>query len=77
MIALLCFVLNVLVSPFKSTSRLEVENAALRQQLVVLQRKVRGAGARLVAWYRASSMRWREFAHMRRIKRQRPIGPTN
>jgi hypothetical protein len=21
---------------------------------------------RLVAWYRASSMRWREFAHMRR-----------
>jgi hypothetical protein len=27
MIALLCFVLNVLVSPFKSTSQLEAEKA--------------------------------------------------
>jgi hypothetical protein len=38
MIALLCFVLDVLVSPFKSKSRLEAENAALRHQVVVLRR---------------------------------------
>ena len=40
MIALLCFVLAVLVSPFKSKSRLEAENAALRHQVVVLHRMV-------------------------------------
>ena len=39
MIALLCFVLNVLVSPFKSKSRLEAD-AALRHQVVVLRRIV-------------------------------------
>ncbi len=42
MFALLCFVLAVLASPFKSKSRLEAENAALRHQLIVLRRKVRG-----------------------------------
>src|SRR5258705_9861856 len=42
MIALLCFFLRLLVSPFKSTSRLEAENAALRHQLIILQRTVRG-----------------------------------
>src|SRR6266704_844310 len=42
MIALICFVLAVLASPFKSKSRLEAENAVLRHQLIVLQRKVRG-----------------------------------
>jgi len=42
MIALLCFFLTLLVSPFKSKSRLAAENAALRHQLIVLQRKVRG-----------------------------------
>ena len=42
MIALLYFILTVLVSPFKSKSRLEAENAALRHQLTVLRRKVRG-----------------------------------
>jgi hypothetical protein len=31
-----------LASPFKSTSRLEAENAALRHQLIALRRKVRG-----------------------------------
>jgi len=41
MIALLCFVLAVLAAPFKSRSRLEAENAALRHQLIVLRRKVR------------------------------------
>lgn len=40
MIALLCFVLAVLASPFKSKSRLEAENAALRHQVVVLRRMV-------------------------------------
>ena len=40
MIALLCFVLAVLAAPFKSKSRLEAENAALRHQLIVLRRKV-------------------------------------
>jgi len=42
MLALLCFVLAVLVSPFKSRSRLEAENAALRHQLIVLRRKMSG-----------------------------------
>ena len=42
MISLLCFLLRLLASPFKSTSRLEAENAALRHQLIVLQRTVRG-----------------------------------
>jgi hypothetical protein len=41
MIALLCFFLTLLVSPFKSKSRLEAENAALRHQLIVSQRMVR------------------------------------
>jgi hypothetical protein len=47
MIALVCFVLAVLSSPFKSKSRLEAENAALRHQLVVLRRKLKG-GSRLL-----------------------------
>ena len=42
MIALLSFFLILLVSPLKSKSRLEAENAALRHQLIVLRRKVRG-----------------------------------
>ncbi len=42
MFALVCFVLAVLVSSFKSKSRLEAENAALRHQLIVLRRKVQG-----------------------------------
>jgi hypothetical protein len=42
MIALLCFFLTLLVSPFKSKSRLEAENVALRRQLIILRRKVRG-----------------------------------
>ena len=39
MVALLCFFLALLASPFESKSRLEAENAALRHQLIVLQRK--------------------------------------
>jgi transposase InsO family protein len=42
MIALLYFIVAVLVSPFKSKSRLEAENAALKYQVIVLRRKVRG-----------------------------------
>jgi hypothetical protein len=40
MIALLWFFLTLFASPSKS--RLEAENAALRHQLTVLRRKVRG-----------------------------------
>jgi hypothetical protein len=43
MVALLCFLLALFASPFKSSkSRLEAENAVLRHQLTVLRRKVRG-----------------------------------
>jgi transposase InsO family protein len=42
MIWLLCFVMAALTSPFKSKIRLEAENAALRHQLIVLRRKLRG-----------------------------------
>src|SRR5437016_9989840 len=42
MIALFFLVLTLSVSPFKSKSRLEAENAALRHQLIVRQRRVRG-----------------------------------
>ncbi len=41
MIALLCFLLTLLASPFKSKNRLEAENVALRCQLIILRRKVR------------------------------------
>jgi len=39
--ALIFLLLNLAASLFKSKGRLEAENAALRQQLIVLQRKVR------------------------------------
>jgi hypothetical protein len=42
MFALLRFFLALFSSLFKSKSRLEAENAALRRQLIVLQRKARG-----------------------------------
>jgi hypothetical protein len=60
MIALICFVLAVLASPFKSKSRLEDENAVLRHQLIVLQRKVRGR-AQLTnndRWFFIQLYRW-------------------
>jgi hypothetical protein len=59
MIGLLCFVLAVLASPFKSKLRLEAENAVLRHQLIVLRRKLRGR-VRL-----ANSDRW-FFVHLYR-----------
>jgi transposase InsO family protein len=57
MIALLCFVLATLAAPF---NRLEAENAALRHQLIVLQRKVHGR-ARLTnidRWFFIQLYRW-------------------
>src|SRR6266481_6881157 len=42
MVALICLLLNLAASLFKPRSRLEAENAALRHQLIVLQRKLRG-----------------------------------
>jgi hypothetical protein len=42
MFALICSVFAILVSPFSSKIRLEAENMALRHQLMVLQRQVRG-----------------------------------
>ena len=44
MIGLLCLFLVLVTAPFKSKSRLEAENAALRHQLIVLRRKMTGAG---------------------------------
>src|ERR1700675_4097850 len=60
MIALICFVLAVLASPFKSNIRLEAENAVLRHQLIVLRRKPRGR-ARLTnndRWFFVQLYRW-------------------
>jgi hypothetical protein len=60
MITLLCFVLAVLAAPFKSKSRLEAENAALRHQLIVLRRKMQGR-ARLTnsdRWFLIQLYRW-------------------
>ena len=60
MIALLCFVMAVLAAPFKSKSRLEAENAALRYQLVVLRRKMWGR-VRLTnndRWFLIQLYRW-------------------
>ena len=42
MIALLFFTLAILAAPLKSNRRLAAENAALRQQLTVLRRQLRG-----------------------------------
>src|ERR1039457_7569162 len=60
MIALLGFVLAVLAAPFKSKSRLEAENAALRHQLIILRRKVQGKD-RLTnngRWFLIQLYRW-------------------
>jgi hypothetical protein len=42
MVALIFLCLNLVASLFKSKSRLEAENAALRHQLTVPRRKIRG-----------------------------------
>src|ERR1700730_18463129 len=60
MIGLLCFVLAVLASPFKSKLRLEAENAVLRHQLIVLKRRLHGR-VRLTnndRWFFIQLYRW-------------------
>ena len=60
MIGLLCFVLTVLASPFKSKLRLEAENAVLRHQLIVLKRRLHGR-VRLTnndRWFFIQLYRW-------------------
>jgi hypothetical protein len=67
MIGLLCFGLGILISPFRSKSRLEAENAVLRHQLIVLQRKVRGRD-RLTnndRWFFVQMYRW--FPSIRKV----------
>ena len=60
MIGLLCFLLAVLASPFKSKIRLAAENAALRHQLIVLRRKLRGRVqlANSDRWFFVQLYRW-------------------
>src|ERR1700736_2420189 len=60
MIGLLCFVLAILASPFKSKLRLEAENAVLRHQLIVLKRRLHGR-VRLTnhdRWFLIELYRW-------------------
>src|ERR1019366_7977589 len=60
MFGLLRFGLAILILPFKSKSRLEAENAVLRHQLIVLQRKVIGR-AHLTnndRWFFVQMYRW-------------------
>jgi hypothetical protein len=60
MIGLLCFVLAVLGSPFKSKLRLEAENAVLRHQLNVVRRRLPGR-VRLTnndRWFFIQLYRW-------------------
>src|ERR1700752_1386661 len=60
MIGLLCFVLTVLASPFKSKLRLQAENAVLRHQLIVLRRRLHGR-VRLTnqdRWFLIRLYRW-------------------
>src|SRR6202171_2981224 len=60
MIGLLCFVLAVWASPFKSKIRLAAENMALRHQLIVLRRKLRGRVqlANSDRWFLVQLYRW-------------------
>ena len=60
MIGMLCLFLAFLAAPFKSKSRLEAENAALRHQLIVLRRKMQGR-VRLTnsdRWFLIQLYRW-------------------
>ena len=60
MIGLLCFVVAVSASPFKSKIRLEAENAVLRHQLIVLRRRVRGRVQPTASdrWFLVQMYRW-------------------
>jgi hypothetical protein len=60
MIGLLCFVLAVLASPFKSKLRRQAENAMLRHQLNVVRRRLPGR-VRLAnndRWFFIQLYRW-------------------
>ena len=60
MFGLLSLFLALLTVPFKSKSRLEAENAALRYQLIVLRRKLHGR-VRLTnndRWFFIQLYRW-------------------
>ena len=55
-----CLILTVLASLFKSKIRVEAENAALRHQLIVLRRNMRGR-VRLTnhdRWFFVQLYRW-------------------
>ena len=60
MIGLLCFVLGILASPFKSKIGHAAENAALRHQLIVLRRKLCGRVqlANSDRWFLVQLYRW-------------------
>src|SRR5258705_336062 len=60
MIRLLCFVLAIWASPFKSKIRLAAETMALRHQLIVLRRKLRGRVqlANSDRWFLVQLYRW-------------------
>src|SRR6202158_880169 len=60
MVALICFVVAVLAASIQAEQPAEVENAVLRHQLVILQRKVRGR-AHLTnndRWFFVQMYRW-------------------
>src|ERR1700693_5636753 len=60
MIGLLCFVLAVLASPFKSKLRLQAEKAVLRHQLIVMRRRLH-VRVRLTThdrWFLIQLYRW-------------------
>jgi hypothetical protein len=60
MIGLLYLFLALVAAPFKSKSRLEAENAALRHQLIVVRRKMPGR-VRLTnsdRWFFIQLYRW-------------------
>src|SRR6202140_5450639 len=60
MIGLLCFILAVLASPFKSKLQLQAENAVLRHQLNVLRRS-QPSRVRLTnndRWFLVQLYRW-------------------
>ena len=70
MIGLLGFALAVLAGPFKSKMRLEAENAVLRQQLIVLRRRLHGR-VRLTnsdRWFFILPYRWVFATHKEKLR---------
>jgi hypothetical protein len=71
MIALLCFFLTLLVSPFKSKSRLEAENAALRAHPILgglhhrYAPQSRMVGRKLLLWLKIRVLRFRLMMNAR------------